>query len=51
MLQTLYHAVSLVGTLLLQLGEVGQKFDKRRPSLQDSSHTVSLFDICFRFPK
>lgn len=31
--QTLYHAVSLVGTLLLQIGEVGQKFEKRRASL------------------
>jgi len=28
----LYHAVSLVGTLLLQIGEVGQKFDKSKPS-------------------
>ena len=34
MLQGLYHAVSLVGTLLLQIGEVGQKFDKRRGSSQ-----------------
>jgi hypothetical protein len=32
LLQKLYHAVSLVGTLLLQIGEVGQKFDKRRGS-------------------
>jgi len=30
--QRLYHSVSLVGTLLLQIGEVGQKFDKRRLS-------------------
>ena len=27
--QKLYHSVSLVGTLLLQIGEVGLKFDKR----------------------
>ena len=26
--QLLYHAVSVVGTLLLQIGEVGQKFGK-----------------------
>jgi len=28
--QALYHSVSVVGTLLLQIGEVGQKFDKKR---------------------
>ena len=27
-MQALYHSVSVVGTLLLQIGEVGQKFDK-----------------------
>lgn len=30
--QRLYHSVSLVGTLLLQIGEVGQRFGKRRDS-------------------
>jgi hypothetical protein len=30
--QQLYHSVSLVGTLLLQIGEVGLKFDKRKSS-------------------
>lgn len=28
--QATYHAVSVVGTLLLQIGEVGQKLDKRK---------------------
>merc|ERR1712025_1143893 len=28
--QALYHSVSVVGTLLLQIGEVGQKFDKKK---------------------
>eukprot|EP00090_Calanus_glacialis_P045840 TRINITY_DN8748_c0_g1_i2.p1 TRINITY_DN8748_c0_g1~~TRINITY_DN8748_c0_g1_i2.p1 ORF type:complete len:615 (-),score=183.06 TRINITY_DN8748_c0_g1_i2:416-2260(-) len=28
--QALYHSVSVVGTLLLQIGEVGQKFEKRK---------------------
>ena len=30
LLQALYHSVSVVGTLLLQIGEVGQKFEKRK---------------------
>eukprot|EP00092_Neocalanus_flemingeri_P003122 GFUD01003339.1.p1 GENE.GFUD01003339.1~~GFUD01003339.1.p1 ORF type:complete len:1139 (+),score=353.99 GFUD01003339.1:87-3503(+) len=31
--QALYHSVSVVGTLLLQIGEVGQKFEKRKSNL------------------
>ena len=41
--QAAYHAVSVVGTLLLQIGEVGQKLDKRKS--QDENPTESELTI------
>jgi len=43
--QTLYHSVSVVGTLLLQIGEVGQKFDKKKTlNLEEEAGEVDSVD-------
>jgi len=42
--QALYHSVSVVGTLLLQIGEVGQKFDKRKSFDKEFEETVEVGD-------
>ena len=42
MFQLLYHAVSVVGTLLLQIGEVGQKFGNQ----QQQQQTCDKFNNC-----
>ena len=39
--QAAYHAVSVVGTLLLQIGEVGQKIDKLKLDKTDESESTS----------
>eukprot|EP00092_Neocalanus_flemingeri_P012003 GFUD01012940.1.p1 GENE.GFUD01012940.1~~GFUD01012940.1.p1 ORF type:complete len:1138 (+),score=342.79 GFUD01012940.1:127-3540(+) len=38
--QALYHSVSVVGTLLLQIGEVGQKFGKMKSSFVEDEETL-----------
>jgi len=42
--QALYHSVSVVGTLLLQIGEVGQKFDKRKSFNMEGGETLEEGD-------
>jgi len=42
--QALYHSVSVVGTLLLQIGEVGQKFGKKKLAHLEEGEVAHVVD-------